>query len=73
MLDHATPADRLLTSLSAKRSSAIAYLRARGKYLPDQSCTWRPTPSRATDIARTVAEYRAQQPIAQRLNFRKVA
>ena len=56
MIDYATPADRLGTSLAAKRQRAINYLRYRGKYIADQSCTWRPTPARATDVQKTIVE-----------------
>jgi hypothetical protein len=59
-LDHATPADRLGTSLACKRASAIAYLRSRGKYIADQDCNWRPTPAKATDVQRTMVEAMAE-------------
>lgn len=54
ILDHATPADRLGTSLDAKRAQAIAYLCSRGKYIVDADCSWRPTPAAATDVQQTM-------------------
>ena len=60
MIDYATPADRLGTSLDAKRAQAIAYLRARGKYLLDADCNWRPTKKEATDVQRTMVEALAE-------------
>jgi hypothetical protein len=59
-IDYATAADRLGTSLAAKRANAVAYLRYRRKYIADEGCKWRPTPARATDIERTFASYRAE-------------
>jgi hypothetical protein len=53
-LDHATPADRLGTSLEAKRAAAIRYLRSRGKYIVDADCNWRPTKPEATDVQQTI-------------------
>jgi hypothetical protein len=53
-LDHATPADRLGTSLEAKRAAAIAYLRSRGKYILDENCNFRPTNTTNTDVQRTI-------------------
>jgi hypothetical protein len=55
-LDHATAADRLGTSLEAKRAAAIAYLRSRGKYIIDESCNFRPTRSTHTDVRRTMVQ-----------------
>ena len=54
-LDHATSADRLGTSLDAKRARAVGYLRARGKYLLDPGTQWRPTPAVDTDVSATMA------------------
>lgn len=54
MIDYATPADRLGTSLEAKRAQAIAYLRSRGKYIADQGCTFVPTPAAHTDVQATM-------------------
>jgi hypothetical protein len=68
MIDYCTPADRLGTSLAAKRFSAIAYLRARGKYLLDENCNWRPTCAKATDIRQTIREASGMQ-----FNFRRQA
>lgn len=53
MIDYVTPADRLGTSLQAKRAAAIAYLRSRGKYIVDADCNWRPTNAANTNIRRT--------------------
>jgi hypothetical protein len=60
MTDYATPADRLGTSLAAKRSAAIAYLRSRGKYIVDADCNWRPTKPEATDVQRTIVNAMAE-------------
>jgi hypothetical protein len=60
MIDHATPADRLGTSLACKRASAIAYLRSRGKYIVDADCNWRPTKPEATDVKRTIVNAMAE-------------
>ena len=60
MIDYATPADRLGTSLDAKRRQAIAYLRARGKYLLDADCNWRPTNAANTDVQRTIVHAMAE-------------
>ena len=49
-IDYITPADRLGTSLQAKRAAAIAYLRSRGKYIVDADCNWRPTNAANTNI-----------------------
>jgi hypothetical protein len=68
MIDYITPADRLGTSLAAKRTSAIAYLRARGKYLLDEDCNWTPTCAKATDIRQTIREASGMQ-----FNFRRQA
>ena len=40
-----------------KVTAAIAYLRSRDKYLLD-GCKWVPTPSGATDVKKTIANYR---------------
>ena len=53
-IDYITPADRLGTSLQAKRAAAIAYLRSRGKYIVDADCNWRPTNAASTDVRRTM-------------------
>jgi hypothetical protein len=63
-LDHATAADRLGTSLEAKRAAAIAYLRSRGKYIIDESCNFRPTRSTHTDVRRTMDNAKSES-IAQ--------
>jgi hypothetical protein len=55
-LDHATRADRLGTSLEAKRAAAIAYLRSRGKYVFDRDCEFKPTRSTHTDVRRTFVQ-----------------
>jgi len=60
MIDYCTSADRLGTSLTAKRASAIAYLRSRGKYLLDRDCNWRPTPAKATDIRKTISDLQSE-------------
>lgn len=60
MIDYATPADRLGTSLAAKRAAAIAYLRSRGKYIVDPECNWRPTSAAATDVQRTMINAMAE-------------
>ena len=54
MIDHMTPADRLGTSIEAKRAAAVAYLRSRGKYIVDPGCEWRPTNVDNTDVRRTI-------------------
>ena len=56
MIDYVTPADRLGTSLSAKRAAAIAYLRSRGKYILDESCNFRPTNAANTNVQRTMVQ-----------------
>jgi len=58
--DHYTRSDRLGTSLAAKRASAIAYLRSRGKYIIDLDCNWRPTPAKATDIRKTISDLQSE-------------
>ena len=60
MTDYMTPADRLGTSLQAKRAQAIAYLRSRGKYIVDADCNWRPTKPEATDVQRTIVNAMAE-------------
>ena len=40
-----------------KLAAAIAYLRSRNRYLLD-GCKWVPTPSGATDVKKTIANYR---------------
>jgi hypothetical protein len=52
-VDYMTPADRLGTSLAAKRSAAIAYLRGRGKYIADIGCNFVPTNAANTDVRLT--------------------
>ena len=59
-LDHMTPADRLGTSLVAKRAQAIAYLRSRRKYILDRDTEWRPTRSTHTDVRRTIVQARVE-------------
>ena len=56
MIDYVTPADRIGTSLAAKRAAAIAYLRSRGKYILDESCNFRPTRSTHTDVRPTLGQ-----------------
>ena len=56
MIDHATPADRLGTSIESKRTAAIAYLRSRNKYLIDPGCRWKPTNAANTDVKRTIVQ-----------------
>jgi len=63
-LDHATAADRLGTSLEAKRAAAIAYLRSRGKYILDANCNFVPTNAAKTDVKRTMVNAKAES-IAQ--------
>lgn len=60
MIDYATPADRIGTSLDAKRARAIAYLRSRGKYIVDADCNFRPTSAADTDIRRTWRRWAAE-------------
>jgi hypothetical protein len=55
-LDHATAADRLGTSLEAKRAAAISYLRSRGKYIGDADCNFVPTNAAKTDVKRTMVQ-----------------
>jgi hypothetical protein len=55
-LDHATAADRLGTSLEAKRAAAISYLRSRGKYIVDADCNFVPTNAAKTDVKRTMVQ-----------------
>jgi len=57
-LDYAIAADRIGHSLAAKRSSAIGYLRGRGKYLGDPGTAWSPTRAVETDIAETMERAR---------------
>lgn len=59
-LDYATAADRLGTSLDAKRARAVGYLRSRGKYIVDADCNWRPTKPEATDVQRTIVNAMAE-------------
>ena len=59
-IDYITPADRLGTSLQAKRAAAIAYLRSRGKYIVDADCNWRPTNAANTDVQRTIVNAMAE-------------
>jgi len=56
MIDHMTPADRLGTSIEAKRAAAVAYLRSRGKYIVDPGCAWTPTNAANTDVRRTIVQ-----------------
>jgi hypothetical protein len=60
MIDHYTPADRLGTSLAAKRAAAIAYLRQRNKYLLDEDCNFLPTCAKATDVRQTIKDARKE-------------
>jgi hypothetical protein len=55
-LDHATAADRLGTSLEAKRAAAISYLRSRNKYIVDEGCNFRPTNAANTNVQRTMVQ-----------------
>ena len=64
MIDYVTPADRIGTSLAAKRAAAIAYLRSRGKYILDADCNFRPTRSTHTDVRRTMDNAKSES-IAQ--------
>ncbi|MFO0453071.1 MAG: hypothetical protein ACK52I_31165 [Pseudomonadota bacterium] len=59
-IDYISASDRLGTSLAAKRSAAIAYLRSRGKYIVDADCNWRPTSAAATDVQRTIVNAMAE-------------
>ena len=54
MIDYISAADRLGTSLQAKRAAAIAYLRSRGKYIADIGCNFVPTSAAAADVKRTM-------------------
>jgi hypothetical protein len=63
-LDHVTPADRIGTSLAAKRAAAIAYLRSRNKYIVDEGCNFVPTNAAKTDVKRTMVNAKAES-IAQ--------
>lgn len=56
MIDYVTPADRIGTSLAAKRAAAIAYLRSRGKYIGDADCNFVPTNAAKTDVKRTMVQ-----------------
>lgn len=58
--DHVTPADRLGTSLEAKRARSISILRSRGKYIADLGCTFIPRSAAATDVRLTWAEAKAE-------------
>jgi hypothetical protein len=60
MTDYMTSADRLGTSLQAKRAAAIGYLRSRGKYIVDADCNWRPTNAANTDVQRTIVHAMAE-------------
>lgn len=59
-IDYISAADRLGTSLQAKRAAAIAYLRSRGKYIVDADCNWRPTNAANTDVQRTIVNAMAE-------------
>jgi hypothetical protein len=56
MIDYVTPADRIGTSLAAKRAAAISYLRSRGKYIVDADCNFVPTNAAKTDVKRTMVQ-----------------
>ena len=56
MIDYATPADRLGTSIESKRTAAIAYLRDRGIYILDNDCKFVPTNAANTDVKRTIVQ-----------------
>jgi len=56
MIDYVTPADRIGTSLAAKRAAAIAYLRSRNKYIVDEGCNFRPTNAANTNVQRTMVQ-----------------
>lgn len=60
MIDYATPADRLGTSLDAKRARSIAILRARGKYIADLGCAFVPRSAATTDVRLTWAESKSE-------------
>jgi hypothetical protein len=57
-IDYITSSDRLGTSLAAKRSSAIGYLRSQNKYIVDQGCAFKPTSAAKTDVRKTFARAR---------------
>jgi hypothetical protein len=62
MIDYITPDQRISApppTLDQKRAKAVAYLRARGKYILDPGTRWRPTATLQTDVRETMA--RAQQ------------
>jgi hypothetical protein len=60
VIDYMTSADRLGTSLAAKRAASIATLRSRGKYIADIGCTFVPRSAAQTDVALTFEEYRRE-------------
>jgi hypothetical protein len=64
-IDYITAADRLGTSLDAKRASAIGYLRAEGKYIVDEGCAFKPTPAAKTDVRKTWAKARLRAKACQ--------
>jgi hypothetical protein len=68
MIDYATPADRLGTSLAAKRAAAVAYLRSRGKCILDHDCNWTPTSAANTDVRRTMVQVRVEIITAECVN-----
>lgn len=68
-LDYATPADRLGTSLDAKRARAVGYLRSRGKYIVDADCNFVPTNAANTDVGRTMDHYRAEAANDERITL----
>ncbi len=60
MTDYMTPADRLGTSLEAKRAASKAYLRSRNKYIADIGCNFVPTSAANTDVRRTMVNAQAE-------------
>jgi hypothetical protein len=56
MTDYVMPAERIsaATSLHAKRSAAVQYLRQRGKYIVDPGCAFVPTGPASTDVRATI-------------------
>jgi hypothetical protein len=64
-IDYITSADRLGTSLAAKRASAVGYLRSVGKYITDEHCTFRPTSAATTDVRKTIAKARLRNKVCE--------
>jgi hypothetical protein len=42
-------------------AKAVAYLRSRGKYIMDKSCTFKPTGAAATDVRATWEAYHRER------------